>query len=1039
MSLSRVAFRFRRVLFALVGVAMVYGAVSYGTLPAREDPKITVRDAVITTRFPGLPVEKVDLLITKTLEEKLREISELEEIRSVSLPGRSVIHTEVRDRFFDLDQIWDEVRDKVDEARADLPEGTLKPEINDDFGDVAVITAALTADDVSMGRMRDMAQHIRDRLYGVPGTRRIDLLGIQEERIFIEFSNARLARLGVSPAQLASALQDQNIISPGGQVDAAGQEFILEPTGNFDSAEAIGDTLVALPDQDQTIAIRDLATVRRGTVDPPRRTAYFNGKPAILFAISMNDTDDVLSFSPRMSAAMDAVRRDLPAGYSLDIATYQATQVKQAVQGVSLNVAQTLLIVLAVVVFFLGLRTGLIVGTIVPAVMLVTLAVMNMAGMTLERMSLATLVIALGLLVDNGIVMAEDFKRRLDDGESRMRALIESGRTLALPLLSSSLTTMLVFLPLMLADHVSGEYTRSISVVIVITLMASWFLALTVTPVLCYYFIRSAEVRQAASRSGKRGFTLFAAFERVNRGYERLLCAILRHRALFLSVVVAAFVVAVYGMSHVPRKFFPDSDRAQILVYLDLPAGTSMRKTDQTVRAMTEFLADDALFPHVDDIAGYGGFGGPRFVLSLTPIDPADNKGFLVLNVDRYANVVPTIDTLRAGLNDHFPEARPRVTKMFLGPSDSSKIQVQIKGPDADYLFQTAKRLEDVLRSVPGSLDVRTDWENRITRLKVTVDQHRARRSGVTSADIARSLRRYFSGVQISEFRTGDDIFPIMVRAKADERFDLDRVESVSVAADGSSEGVPLVQVADVSLVTGFGRIERENLFRTITVEAKNTRMTAEDVAPLIEDALAALRADLPPGHAIEYDGVIEQSAEAQAALSANVPLVAGVILLLLIAQFNSYRRALIIVLTIPLILIGAVLGMLVMNVNFGFMVSLGLYALAGIIINNAIVLIDRIDMERRADDGRSAVDAIISASVRRLRPIVMTTVTTILGLLPLIIGRDALFYGMASAIAFGLAVGTILTLGVVPALYSLLMRVPGPVRPVLSSPRKPS
>lgn len=1018
MNISTIAFHHRRVVFALLLVLMAFGFISYFTLPAQEDPHIIIREAVITTTYPGLPADRVELLITKTLEEAIRAVPEIEEIRSTSFPGRSVIHAEVYDRYFNLDQIWDEVRGEIDRVLQELPEGTGAPMVNDNFGDVAVVTAALWAEGFEMAELFDMAQHIRDKIYAIRGTKKVDILGAQEERIFIEFSNARLARMNVSPDELIGLLQRRNIIRPGGVVEADGKSFIIQPTGNYDTVDEIEATLIPLPGDGEIINLRDIGAVKRGYVDPPVRTAYFNGKQAIVFAVAMAENANVLDYGPRVKALLDETDKTLPAGCHLDIATYQVEQVENAVYGVTANVLQTLTIVLAVVILFLGVRTGLIVGAIVPSVMLVTLAIMNFNGMALERMSLATLIISLGLLVDNGIVIAEDFKRRLEEGESRDDALRNAGGTLAIPLLTSSLTTILVFLPLMLAEHVAGEYTRSISLVVLITLLASWVIALTVTPTLCHRFIqlKTDEEKPPPQRA------ISSFFERINVGYEKILRRIILWRGLFLILVGLLFFGSVFTMPYVPKKFFPDSDRTQVLVYLDLPAGTSMRRTDAMLRKMFAFLNDRERFPHVESYAAYGGFGGPRFVLSLTPIDPDESKGFLVLNIDRYENMDGTIRELRRLFSQRFPQVLARVTRMFLGPSDSSKIDIQVKGPDADYIYETAGKIKDILRRVPGVTDLKTDWENRITQIKVNVDQNRANRAGVTSDDIALSMEGYFSGRRISEFREGDDIFPIVARGTDDERFDLGRVRTVSVYSRTRNLNVPLMQVADIELVNNFARINRENLFRTVTVEAKNTVMTAEAMVPLIQPEIDALRAELPRNHTIEYDGVVKESGEAQAALSANAPICLGLMIILMLAQFNSFRRTLIIVMTLPLLLIGAVVGLLVMRANLGFMVTLGIYSLAGIIINNAIVLIDRIDIDRAEMD--DPAEAVIAACVRRLRPIVMTTMTTIFGLMPLILSRDALFYGMASVIAFGLAVGTLLTLGVVPVLYTIFFGV---------------
>ena len=409
-------------------------------------------------------------------------------------------------------------------------------------------------------------------------------------------------------------------------------------------------------------------------------------------------------------------------------------------------------------------------------------------------------------------------------------------------------------------------------------------------------------------------------------------------------------------------------------------------------------------------------------MLSLAPDDPSSNKAFIVLNIASADKMDQTIEDLRKTFHAEFPDMLARVTKMFLGPSDSSKIEVQVKGHDADLIYETGEKLKALFRDTPGTIDVRSNWENRTVKIEVKVDQQRARRSGVTSLDIAQSMQGAFDGMYVTDYRDGDDVIPIIMRANQGERFNIDLVRTINVYSSSRQVNVPLFQVADFRAVNQFAKIDRENMFRTITVEAKSLMMTAEDMKKIVDDKIQALNAELPVNHHIEYDGVITDSVDAQAAMSANVPIVIGIIVLLLVAQFNSYRKTVIIMLTIPLMIIGAALGLLLTGSFFGFMVMLGLYSLAGIIINNAIVLIDRIEIEERA--GKNSYDAIVSACIKRLRPITMTTITTILGLLPLIISNDPLFYGMSNAMAFGLGVGTILTLGVVPVLYAMFYRV---------------
>ena len=1019
MNLSQFAFHNKRIVLSVLIMLMIIGIVNYFILPAQEDPNITIREAKITTRYPGMPAERVELLITKTLEEALRKISELKDIKSVSTEGVSIIHVETRDVIDSLEQVWDKLRHEIARVRHKLPEGTREPEVNDNFGDVAVITAAITGSDAfDMSYIFEMAKHVRDRLYSSKGVKRIDLLGVQEERIFIDVSNVKLTQLGLSHDYLRKVLSTQNIIYPSGVIDVGGQNFVITLTGNFDSVDDIKELLIPIPNTEHTIALRDIANVTKGFVEPPKLSAFFNGKPAIIFAIAKYEKSNTLEFAPRIVEDIARLNTELPAGMHIDIATNQAIQVEKAVYGVTFNVLQTLLIVMGVVILFLGVRTGLIVGMIVPSVMLVTLAVMGFMDMALERMSLATLVIALGLLVDNGIVMAEDFKRRIEDGETRDTAMKNSGSTLAIPLLISSLTTILVFLPLMLADDVAGEYTRAISLVILISLLTSWLIALMVTPTLCHFFIKNTQIK---SGSGLQYFVM-SFFDAMNPLYERVLRYILTHRAYFMLSIGTIFIIAIIAMTYVPKKFFPDSDRSQILVHLDLPAGNSMYQTNNVLKRFFKHIDDKKLFPYVTSYAAYGGFGGPRFVLALSPVDQEPHKGFIVVNVKDSKYIDNTIFELQELFLEEFPDVMARVTKMFLGPSDSSKIEIQIQGPDADFLYAKADEVSKILQSVPGTIEVRHNWENRVIQLKVNIDEKRARRAGVTAQNIAFTLQSYFSGIDISEFRSGSNVFSIVGRAEDNERFDLNRIYSIGIFSEKYQSFVPLMQVADIVPFNSYARIARENLFRTITVEAKNIFMTAESMVPLIDEQLKDMADTLPPSYNIKYTGVITRSSEAQSSLMANLPLCLIIIVLLLIAQFNSFRRAGIILLTIPLMIIGAVLGLVVMNANIGFMESLGLYALAGIIINNAIVLVDRIDIDRSL--GANAYEAIISASVRRLRPIVMTSVTTILGLLPLMIKVDPLFYGMASIIAFGLAVGTVLTLGVTPVLYSILFKI---------------
>lgn len=1012
MNITQIAFQYRKTVFFILALLLINGVFAYFTLPAQEDPTITIREAVVTTSFPGMAPERVEQLITKKLEEEIRKVPEVKELRSLSTTGASTIHVKIHDRYFNLDDIWQDVRNKTNAAHSKMPTGTKPPFVNTEFGDVSVVTLALTADGFDMSAMYDIAQHIRDSLYAVEGTKKIEILGQLKERIYLEASNAKLAQLGISPLALINELQKQNIIRSGGEVDTGAKSFIVEPSGNFESVRDIADTYISIPNTNDFIALKDVVSIKRDYIDPPDKLAYFNGKPAIFFAISMLPQYNILKYAPRVNTKFEQIITSLPIGYQLDIATYQASQVEKTVRGVSINVLQTLAIVLVVVVLFLGVRTGLIVGAIVPFVMLTTLSIMLFFDMKLERMSLATLIISLGLLVDNGIVIAEDFKRRLKDGICRYDAMLQGSKELAIPLLSSSVTTILFFLPLMLAEHVAGEYTRSISLVILITLMTSWVLALCVTPILCYYFIKPAEVDEEKS----------SAFGLLYANYEQFLHWVLKHRLLFMSLMLAVFIGSIVSMKFVAKQFFPESDRTQILVYIDLPNGTSSRETNRQMKDIFKWLDNKEKFSFIENYSGYVGFNGPRFVLSLNPEDPAKNKGFIVLNVTEGTDVTKKILALDTQLEAKFPNISARVKRMFLGPSDAKTIKIQVKGPDKFVIYEKAQQIMDLLHQVPNTINIRNDWENLIVKVDVQIDQHRAKRAGLTSTEIADALQTYFSGAQITEYREGDEIIPIVLRAQEAERNNLDRLRTLNVYSEKTGKAVPLFQVATFAIVNQFSVIHHEDMFRTISIEARNNDMAAEDLQQVIDDKIQALAADLPLNHEITYGGAIKESKAAQKALSASMPMVIGFILILLVAQFNSFRKAAVITLTMPLSFIGAVIGLLVMQAPFGFMVTLGLYSLAGIIINNAIVLIDRIKIE--IESGKTQYQALVDACLTRLRPIAMTTITTVMGLLPLIISKDPLFYGMANAIAFGLGIGTILTLAVVPVLYSSFYKI---------------
>ncbi len=996
------------------------GVSSYLTYPKQEDPSIQIREALVWAQFPGMEPEQVENLITRKLEEQIRLLGDVDYIKSDSKRGLSFMHVVARDEVPDLSKVWRNLRDKLDDVKPSLPEGTLGPFINDEFGLTAVATVALWTEGFSLAEMRLAARDLRNQLYGLDGIRRVELYGVQEQRVYLELSNAKLAQFGISPEAVGRTLQQQNIVLPGGLIDVQGQNIVIEPSGNFDSVAEIEDVIIAIPGTQRVTPLRDLATITRGFVDPPDEPVYFNGRPAIVLSVSILEGEGVnaVEFGKRLTRKIREFEQTLPIGYVLDYATYQPPLIDAAVSGAVTNLMQTLVIVLVVVMLFLGVRTGLIVGSFVPMTMLMSLAIMRALDIELQRMSIASLIIALGMLVDNGIVIAEDIRSRLQAGQERRDAALASGRSLALPLLTSTLTTIFAFLPIPLAIGGTGEYTTSLGQVLIVTLLSSWFLSMLMTPLMCVLFMK---VKPRPSAAGGEVSDPYAGL--VHRVYRRLLEGMLRVRLLVIAGTVAAFVGAIFASQTIVKEFFPAGDRNQFLVYLDLPAGTRSNKTAEVTLGLSDWLQDKSENPEVTGNIAYIGSGGPRFFLSLSPMDPDPHLAFMVVNTETSDQVPEMVRRTREFALANLPEARARVKSMWLGSTESGLFEIRLSGPEMEVLREKSERLLEGLNGIPGIVDVMQDWENRVIRVEVAVDQARARRAGVTSRDVSNSLNALISGASITDYREGDEVIPIVLRGTQTERTNASNIADFSIYSSARGTNVPLEQIADIQADWDLYRIKRRGQERTVTISAKHEFLKADQIFESLKPTIDSL--DLPPGYRWELGGELEQSAKAQGYLAANMPLAAAGIIFLLVWQFNSYRRAGIILLTIPLTFIGATIGLIVMQSVFGFMVILGLLSLAGIIINNGIVLIDRFNVEIAA--GREPYDAVVMACLARLQPILMTTVTTILGLLSLILSVDPLFYGMAVAIAFGLGVATIFTLGFVPVLYALLFRVKNP------------
>ncbi len=1013
MNLARLAIANSRITVIAIFALIAVGISTFLSYPSAEDPTIQIRTASIEARFPGMSAERVEELIAIPIETAMREIAEIDEIESTSRTGAVKVTIEIADEINELEPVFQDVRNKIDDLAPQLPRGTIGPTVNDEEGLTAIATIALWSDGFSMAEMLEVAKDTRDLIYTLDGIRKVEILGNQPENIFLEFDPVKLAGLGVPLEQVFGALAQQNIIEPGGSISAGGRTVVLEPTGAYNSVEEIAATVFSIPDTGRVFRIDEVVEITRGYADPPVYPAFFNDRPAIILSVSTSEGTNNIAFGDALTSLLDQWQKELPIGYVLDYATFQPELIDAAVQSAVSNVYQTLVIVLAIVMVFLGLRTGLIVGSFVPLTMLLGIIVMSFAGVELQRMSIAAMIIALGMLVDNGIVIAEDIRVRLERGIDRVEAAAGAVSSLAVPLLTSSLTTIFAFLPMLLTTGGAGDYVRSLAQVVAILLLGSWFLSMTVTPAMCAWFLK---VQPSSTAEEEPRYDAL-----VYRIYRSLLEWMLKARLAVIALVLLAFWGSIQLLGTVQTEFFPLGDRNQLLVYMDFEAGTDQRETERELRKLSSWLSDKETNPEITSNVAYVGYGGPRFFLALSPVDPDPQRAFALINTESVDDVETVRQRVNAFLLENLPTASGDAKRMWFGSTEPGLVQFEIVGPRTDVLKGAANEILAALHEIPGTIGIKQDWENELLVLRVEVDQFRARRAGVTSADVAASLSATYAGTTITDYREGDRVIPVILRGNDNMRFSVESLGRVNVYASGSDEYVSLDQVADVVGEWRLGRIERLDQRRTLTVEARNPDMSAVELTEAMQPTLDSL--DLPTGHSWQLGGELADQEEANENLFGLLPLAFGGIVVLLVGQFNSFRKGAIVVATIPLVMIGGTLGLLIMNAPYGFMVLLGFFSLAGILINNGIVLIDRIEVEEAT--GRGPRDAVIYACLARLRPILMTTLTTVLGLVPLILFGGALFYGMASVIAFGLVFGTIFTLGFVPVLYTLLMRTP--------------
>ncbi|MEM9664429.1 MAG: efflux RND transporter permease subunit [Bacteroidota bacterium] len=1033
MDLTRYAIEHKVVTTVALLVLLVSGLQAYRTLPRAEDPGFTIRVATVITQFPGASPARVEELVTDKLEARIQEIPEVDHIVSESRTNVSIIRVFFKDDVQALQPLFDRLRRKVESAQPDLPDG-LSPQVDDEFGDVFGTLFTLTAEGFPYRELEEMADQARRELLKIDDVAKVEILGAQPERIFVEYDNARLAEVGLSTSQLQRVLQSSNIVIPGGAVETEAERIALEPSGAYETVEAIRRTVVTLPGTGQVVFLDDIAEVKRGYLHPRTETVQATGQEGLVLAISMREGGDIIALGEAVLAATARLEARFPLGVSIEQLSFQPGVVERAVGDFTSSVAQAVAIVVVAMLLFLGLRTGLVVASLIPMAMVGTTMMMGLFEIGIDQISLAALIIALGLLVDNAIVMSEATLVGMDAGQPPKAAAIEAATELRTPLLVSSLTTAAAFLPIYLAESNVGEYTAPLAEVITITLLTSWLLAITMIPLLCVLFLRVTPKRRRPTKAEGGDQEYDTPFYRRYRG---LLSALLQRPLWTVVGAYGLLAVALWGFGFVEQAFFPEKREVLFTGAFNLPYGTSFERTEATMLELDAFMQDQLQAEEggLENWAFFIGTGAPRFNLGYNPEQGRTNYAALIANTTSYAVQDQVIERLQTHVAATYPSVDATIRRLSTGPATADPIEVRLYGDDAEALFAIVDRVKAQLASIRGVEGITDNWGAFTKKLRVEIDEPRAQRAGVTNQDVAVSLQTALSGLEATQFREGDAIIPVLLRSARSDREAVGSLEAINVYAQATGRNVPLGQVADIVLAFEPSQILRRDRLLAVTVSAgldAASGLTAFDVAEELVPWLDTQQASWPLGYAYELGGDIEGSSDANASIQEKLPFAALVIVLLLVWQFNSVRKPAIILLTIPLSMIGVVFGLLVTGESFGFMALLGLIALAGIVINNAIVLIDRIQIEID-ENGHPPARAILESAQRRLRPILLTTATTAGGLVPLWLGGGPLFEAMAVTILFGLLFATVLTLGVVPALYALLFRVKVPTSPPLS------
>lgn len=1009
LNLTELSLRNKSLVYYFILVVFVMGCWSYFKLGRMEDPDFVIRQMVVSTAWPGATARQVEEQVTDKIERKLQDTPGLDYLKSYSRPGLSVVYVTLREDIQSekIRPTWLEARNLVGDMRGDLPQGVSGPFFNDRFDDVFGSVYALTGDGFSYEELRREAEKIRRILLGVDSVRKVELVGEQTEKIYVEIENSKLAELGLDPNLIASSIQTQNAVTPSGMFETASDNVYLRVSGQLGDLDALRDLPIRAGGR--AFRLGDIARITRDYAQPADPKMFFNGQPAIGIAVSMEEGGNILTLGENLSRSVAAVKEELPVGLEIWQVSDQPKVVEASIGDFVSSLREAVVIVLFVSFLSLGLRTGMVVALCIPLVIAGVFLAMELLGIDLHKVSLGALILSLGLLVDDAIIAVEMMAVKLEEGYERFQAACYAYTVTAVPMLTGTLITCAGFIPVGFSKGMAAEFTKALFPVIVLALLISWTVSVMVAPLLGYKLIR---VRRPEGGVQKKAYD-----GRFYTGFRKTLVWCLRHRAAVLGASLGCFLLSVFSLQFVKQDFFPPSVRPEIIVELTLPEGASMQATEAEARRLAALL--DAS-EGVQNYSYYVGEGAPRFVLTTEPVLPADNYAqFIVVAEDIKARIALE-ERLQTAFAEDFANVRGNLKLIQTGPPAPYPVMLRVSGYEVEKVRQIAREVAQIVEENPHTRQTHFDWNEKNKIVRLDADQDKLRALGVSGQSLALTLQTQLSGAAVAEFYDRDRTVDILLRIAPESRLRLDQIESLPVYLP-SGVSVPLSQVAKLRYDAEEGLVWRRDLKPTITVRAGiGPGLTANDVANQVYAQTEALCASLPLGYSIEPDGAVENSAKAMQFMLAPVPAMILAIATLLMFQFKRVSLLFLTALTAPLGVIGVTLGMLLADQPMGFVAQLGILALSGMIIRNSVILIEQIEMYLEA--GEAQWTAVIDAAIMRFRPIMLTALTSILGMVPLMSSN---FWGpMAVAIAGGLFVATALTLLVLPTMYAAWFKV---------------